>query len=81
MEALKAPTTWEGALALAQAIDGMVLNPISRERFVRSLNEIGIDGELVLKGLLATGLVVATEETIALTREGRLVVIHATSVL
>lgn len=77
---------WEGAEALALALDRMVEGSVlSRTKFVRELDEIGVNGERVVAGLLATGLLEQGKITgvvqLSLTREGRLAVLHATSVL
>lgn len=82
--------TWEGALALAKILDFMVEEAcVDLARFKASLDEIGVDSQRVVAGLVQTGLVDASEVVLGdraaivlgLTRAGRLAVIHATSCL
>lgn len=86
--ALKASDpAWEGALALATELDRLTERDQSLDgvRFVAELESIGLDGERVLRGLVATGLVAEvvstvdgeTVRSVVLTAPGRLAIIHA----
>ena len=76
---------WEGALALARALDRMVERNIDASAFVVGIEQVlgEESARRVIAGLLATGLLEYEIETasFALTREGRMLVIHATSIL
>ena len=77
MEAKK--EAWEGSIALATKLDWMLRegNRISKVEFLSSLDSLGLGGETVIAGLLATGLVALVGEELELTQRGGQCVIHA----
>lgn len=83
---------WEGALALASILDRMAEGTtIDRDRLRDELGACGADPERVLCAMVESGLFMEVwsktdhpdkpKRELALTRIGRLVFIHATSVL
>ncbi len=87
---------WDGALALAEALDHMVENKIDAKILAGNLEDCGADSEAVIAAMVASGLFLEVFSTtdgprvdgikpskreLTLTRTGRLVIIHATSCL